>query len=219
MIPPFKVSTFFLAALGALKMGDFGIAKVLSCTLACARGPCGPAGAPMTWAMGEFHHILLGQILLYGDPTVFFCRELMVDHYCGDQSNTILGIIIIPCQSRYQASRVRDHQQACHNDSMPREFEGTDWWQDGTEHPMENPSDSRCSKQTLVSTAHFPRNKPSEGHKPQKCSNDQHVGVNPQIPIVQMSVNVIFPATKNHSRIEHHKNLISQMLHGIHTCM
>ena len=75
MIPPFKVSTFFLAALGALKMGDFGIAKVLSCTLACARGPCGPAGAPMTWAMGEFHHILLGQILLYGDPTVFFVEN------------------------------------------------------------------------------------------------------------------------------------------------
>ena len=32
-----------LARLGALKMGDFGIAKVLSCTLACV----GPSGFPV----------------------------------------------------------------------------------------------------------------------------------------------------------------------------
>lgn len=36
-----KPSNFFLSKNGALKMGDFGIAKVLSCTLACARTQIG----------------------------------------------------------------------------------------------------------------------------------------------------------------------------------
>merc|ERR1719240_1391834 len=36
-----KPSNFFLSKSGSLKMGDFGIAKVLSCTIACARTQIG----------------------------------------------------------------------------------------------------------------------------------------------------------------------------------
>lgn len=43
--PDGRSGPWSLARLGALKMGDFGIAKVLSCTLACV----GPSGFFSFW--------------------------------------------------------------------------------------------------------------------------------------------------------------------------